>query len=389
LPGVAVVAPRTNVLLLVLAAANFVVGMGAFVVVGVLSPIAGAFSISQAEAGWVMTSYALVYAVVSPVLIAATGTQDRRTLLLLGLGVFAAGAVAAALAPNYSALLAARALMAVGGGLVTPVAASIGVVSSDPAHRGKALATVFGGLTLAQVAGVPAGTWLGYTFGWQAAFVVVALLSLAAVLPILRLVPARLPVPPTSLATLGAVLASPRLSLAVAFTALFVGGLYVIYTYLGPFLEARLHLGRDGVTAMLVLFGVGAVAGNALGGFLTDRIGPARTLLILCLSQVLIMPVLTGSVAGLAVTAALIFVWSVCAWSFMVPQQARLAALDPAKTPVLLALNAAAIYVGGSLGSLAGGLTIAQAGLPALGLGGAVLVAAAAASLALAGRMRG
>ncbi|MFM7344354.1 MAG: MFS transporter [Tagaea sp.] len=375
--------------LYLLAAANFAIGMGAFVVIGVLSPLAADFGIDKATAGWTMTSYAIVYAIASPVLVAVTGAKDRKVVLLAGLALFGAGALAAAFAPSFESLLVARGLMALGGGLVTPVAASIGLALSEPAKRGRALATVFGGLTFAQALGVPAGAWLGYAFGWHAAFVVVTALTFAAWFAARRTLPAGIAVPPASLATLRATLASPKLTLAVAFTALFIGGLYVVYTFLAPFLETRLGLGRDGVSAMLLLFGLGAVAGNALGGFLTDRIGAARTLAFLCAAQIAVMPILTLTHPGLAITAALIVLWSVCAWSFMVAQQARLAALDPAKIPVLFALNAAAIYVGGAYGPLFGGAALGAGGFEALGPAGAAVIALAAGSLWLVGRLRG
>lgn len=378
--------PRT--LLFLLAFANFVVGMGAFVVVGVLSPLADAFGIDKGTAGWVLTAYALVYAVASPVLVALSGALDRRTVLAAGFALFLAGAAGAALAPSFALLLVARAVMAVGAGLITPVAASIGVALVEPQARGRALATVFGGLTLSQVLGVPVGAWAGYAYGWHAAFFGVVGLSVLALAAVLWAVPRGLKVPLTSLATLGAVLVRPRLVAAVGFTVLFIAGLYNLYTYLGPFLEGRLGLGRDGITAMLALFGLGAVLGNVMGGMLTDRIGPGRTLVGLCTAQIVLMPVLTLVPLGLVATAALVAGWSLCAWSFMVPQQARLAALDPASTPVLFALNAAAIYIGGSLGALSGGAILAAQGIAPLGLGGAVLVTLALASLWLVARLR-
>jgi len=365
-----------------LALANFVIGMGAFVVVGVLSPVAQAFGVTRPEAGALMSVYAAVYAIASPLLVAATGRLDRRLLLMLGLALFGLGALAAALSPSFTLLLGARALMALGGGLVTPVAASIGVALAGAGQQGRALAIVFGGLTLAQVLGVPAGAWLGYAFGWPAAFAVVAALSLLGLLAIALALPAGIAVPVASLASLGAVLRSGRLMLAIAFTALFIGALYVCYTFLAPLLETLYGLSRDGVTGMLLLFGLGAVVGNAVGGRLTDRIGPHRTLVLLCLAQSLLMPALTLPTWPVAVVGALIAVWSVFGWSFMVPQQARLAALDPPRLPVLFALNASAIYVGATLGSSVGGAVLKALGLHALGLFGAILALLGLASLA-------
>lgn len=371
----------TDATLWLLSVANFAVGMGAFVVIGVLSPVAADLRISSAEAGRLLTVYALVYAIASPLLIALTGALDRARLLTGGLVLFGVGAVLCALSSSLEGVLAARAVMALGGAVVTPVAASIGVALVSPQERGRALALVFVGLTLAQALGVPFGAWLGYAYGWRTAFGVVAVLCVATVLLCLWRLPRGVRVPVATLASLGAVFSSWRQSLAVAFTALFIGSVYVPYTYVAPFLESRYGLGRDGVTLVLVLFGLGAVLGNAVGGRLTDRIGPQRTLTGLAIAQIVCMPALTLLPLPLAAFVALLTVWSVCGWSFMVPQQARLAAMSPQQVPVLLALNAAAIYVGGSVGSAVGGLALGLGGFAVLGLVGGSIAALALLSL--------
>jgi len=217
-------------LLLLLAAANFVIGMGAFVVIGVLPPIAADFEITSSTAGWLMTAYALVYGVSSPILIAVTGSIDRARLLTIGMILFALGSFAAAAAPNFAILLGARGLMALGGGLVTPVAASIGAALVPAEARGKALATIFGGLTLAQVFGVPAGSWIGFAYGWRMTFLAIAALSTLGAIVLARYAPRAIKAPPTTLTTLFEVLRAPKLMAALSFTALFIGGLYVLYT---------------------------------------------------------------------------------------------------------------------------------------------------------------
>ena len=375
-----------------LAALNFTVGFGAFVVVGVVPPLALAFGVTEAAAGQVMTAYAVAYALASPVAVALTGRWDRRSVLMLGALLFALGAVACALASSFALLLAARVVMAFGGGLATPVAAavSLGLVRAD--ERGRALALVFGGLTLAQAVGVPAGAWIGYGFGWPAAFAAAAALALLSAAMLGRL-PRGLAAPVTRLATLREALARPDLVAAVAFTAAFIAGLYVLYTFLAAFMEARLGLGRDGVALVLLVYGAGAVAGNWMGGRLSDRIGPRRTLVGLCLAQPVLMGATTllpfdASPAGIAAATVVLFLWAASSWAFMVPQQARLAALDEARTPVLFALNAAAIYLGASLGAAAGGAVLAGTGYAALGPAGGALCLLALATLPLAARLR-
>jgi DHA1 family inner membrane transport protein len=377
----------TRALLRLLAFANFIIGMGAFVVVGVLSPIAEAFGVSVGGAGRLMTIYGLIYALSSPILVALTGSIDRARIIGVGLLVFFCGSLLACLAPSFQLLLVARAAMAIGGGLVTPVAASIGAGLVAPEHRGRALATVFAGFTLAQVFGVPAGAWLGYAFGWRVAFGAVALMAAVGAAVLFRMTPRNISVPTTSLRTLAEVLATPRLLLAISLTALFFGALYALYTYLGPFLEQRHGLGRDGVTIVLVILGVAAVVGNGVGGLLTDRIGPGRTLAILCIAECVIMPFLTLVDTPLLATAADIAVWSVFSFAFMAAQQARLVALDPARTSTLFALNASAIYLGGSIGAMFGGYALKAAGVQALGPVGALMAFAGLVSMGLVARM--
>ncbi len=364
-----------------LALANFAVGMGAFVVIGILSPVAADLGVSKAQAGSLLTVYAVVYALSSPLLVAVTGRLDRTWALVGGMATFSAGALAAALSGSLPAVLAARCVMALGAGMVTPVAASVGVALAGADGRGRALAVVFGGLTLAQALGVPVGAWLGYAYGWRMAFGVVVLLGGLSIVAVIARLPRGIRVPVATLASLAGVLTSLRQSVAVSFTALFIGALYVLYTFLAPLLESHYQLGRNGVTVMLAIFGAGAVVGNSVGGVLTDRIGPQRTLVLLCAAQVVLLPVLTTVAMPLALFAGVVALWSVCSWSFMVPQQARLALLSPERIPVLFALNAAAIYVGGSLGSALGGATLQASGFGLLGPVGAGLALLALGSL--------
>jgi predicted MFS family arabinose efflux permease len=372
------------VLIALLSAGNFVIGMGAFVVIGMLGPMAASFGVAPAEAGLALTVYALAYALASPAVVAATGGWSRRGALVAGLGLFALAAALSALAPTPAALYAARVLAAIGAGLFTPNAAAVAVSCSPPERRGAALSNVFFGLTLAQVIGVPAGGFAAYAIGWQASFLVVALIALPVLAGLWRATPPDLPFQPTRLATLGAALADWRTLLAVLLTATFLGAIYVPYTYLAPLLAATMGWQGPGIAAALFAFGLGAVAGNLLGGRLADRIGPARTLAGLALAQIALMPLLSALPAPGPATLALLFVWSVCGWSFMAPQQARLVRLAPDRPNVVLALNAAAIYVGAAAGSALGAAAIARFGVEGLGLVGAAAMLVGLANLGLA-----
>lgn len=357
----------------ILMATNFVIGMGGFMVVGLLIPVAEDLRLTKAGAGWLMTAYALGYAILSPVLVSVTGTIGRRRILAFGLGIFATAAVICAVAPGPGVLMAARILAAAGAGLVTPVAAAVAAGLSPPERRARALALVFSGMTLAQVIGVPAGGWLAYTFGWRSAFLTVAALSLPALWLIWTRIPAGLSFAPVSLDDLGRMLRHGPRMMAIGFTAMFMAAIYVPYTYLSPLLDQTMGYGRDGIAIALIIFGVGAVIGNLAGGAVSDRIGPERTLTVLALSQMVIMPMFSLFPMPDWAVLSLLVLWAVFGFSFMAAQQVRLISIDPPQAPVFLALNAAAIYVGAAIGSAIGGAVITQSGLSALGVAGGVI----------------
>ena len=372
----------TRGLLALLSASNFVIGMGAFVVIGLLGPLARDLDLSPARAGWVMTAYAVAYALLSPLLVSATGALARRRVVAIGMAAFAVGAGASALAPSEGWLYAARVLAAAGAGMTTPVVAAIAAALAPPERRGSVLAIVFMGLTVAMVLGVPAGSWIAYTFGWRMAFWVVAGLASAMAAGLWLGVPRGLRFQPVRLADLGAVLGDGRMMLAIVFTATFLGAIYVPWTYLSPLLETTMGLGRDGVTAALMVCGLGAVAGNLIGGGLADRFGAERTLAALAAAQVAVMPLLSLLPLPLPVAMLLFFGWNAAGFAFTAGQQMRLVTLAGPRAPVAIALNAACIYVGAAIGATIGGAVVAGAGLGALGVAGGVAALAAVANLA-------
>ena len=174
--------------------------------------------------------------------------------------------------------------------------------------------------------------------------------------------------------------------LALSFTASFLGAIYVLYTFFSPLLVQAMGFGRDGVSLTLLVFGLGAIVGNLVGGRLTDRFGSYRTLVILCLIQIAMLPFF----ALLPVPAWLLlvwtFVWSAGGWAFAVPQQARIVRHAPQGQSVALALNAAAIYVGVAGGAALAGAALTFVELRALGPIAALVMAAALAHLVVSER---
>jgi MFS transporter, DHA1 family, inner membrane transport protein len=377
------------IFLFMLSAANFVVGFGAFVVIGLVEPIAARFDVTPSLAGNTMTAYALAYAVGSPLAIALTGSLPRRTILIAAMSIFALGSLLSAFAPSLPLLFAARVLAAFGAGLFTPIAAAVGAALVPPEQRARTLSTIFAGLTIAQVVGVPAGTWLGYSYGPAMTFYAVAALAVLAVIGLLIVLPKDIRLAPTSLAALGSVLATPRLVVAVTFSASFLTAIYVLYTYLGPLMTHLYGLDKDAKTVMFLIYGSAAVAGNFLGSAGVQKVGAFRTLLFLSFAQAILLLAIPNLAFGVVATALLLAAWALLGWSFMTPQQTRLVTISPQQVQPLFALNASCIYAAAALGSAIGGFVLNHGGFPMIGVVAAIVMLVAAAHLVLSKKLAG
>ena len=357
-------------LLNLLALGNFVVGMGAFVVIGIVTPLADGLGVPKSSAAIVLTAYAIAYALLSPVGAAITGSLPRRDVLAGALALFCIGSVLSALSETLTMLAASRIIVAFGAALYTPLSAGVAVAIASPETRGKALARVFGGMTLAQVVGVPLGAWLAYRFGWQSTFWTVSVLAAAAAVVLYRMVPGNISFQATGISAVIAAVKDVKVMFATALTATIITAVYLVFTYFGPLIEASVGTNPETRTLFLVLYGLGAVAGNFAGGSLSDRIGPKNTLIIICIAQMVIMPFFSVIPWSPVIFAVIVGLWSAFGWSFMAPQQSRLVSIAPRAQALVLALNAAMIYVGIAIGSGISGRLLDSLGLAALGIAG-------------------
>lgn len=355
-------------LLSLLALGNFVVGMGVFVVIGIVSPIAEGLGVSKADAGIVITAYAIAYALLSPVGAALTGRLPRRTVLAGALGLFCLGTLLSAVSTTLTMLALSRLIVALGAALYTPLSAGVAVAVAPIEERGRALAKVFAGMTMAQVIGVPLGAWMAYRFGWHAPFFLVAALAAACAVVLVRSIPASIHVPAGSVSSILSALGNLRLMLAVTFTATLMCSVYIVFTFFGPIVETSTGADAGLLPVYFMIFGLGAVGGNFIGGYLSDRFGPLRTLVIVCLAHMVMLPLFAVMPWNPWLLGLIVMLWSSCAWCFMPPQQSRLVAIAPNATALALALNAAMIYAGIAIGSAIGAGLLDWKGLPVLGI---------------------
>ncbi|HEX4151840.1 MAG TPA: MFS transporter [Steroidobacteraceae bacterium] len=360
-----------------LALGTFAVGTEGFMIAAILPSIAHSLDRSVQAVGQLVTIFALTYALSTPILTALTAAVSRRRLLLLSLAAFAGANLLAAAAPGYWWLAGARILLAVTAGLYVPNANAVAGALAPAAYRGRALAIINGGITVAVAIGVPAGAFVGAHFGWRSTFIGVAALSTIA----LAVLAARLPshidgATPAGFKSRLAVIAAPGVLPTLVTTTLWATGAYTVYTYVSPFLVITSGVSPASVGFVLTLLGISAVAGITLGGLANDRFGARRV-------HAVVLPALATTFMGLTVVALLfsphalpaivplVILWGLSAWSFFPPQQARLITVTgAAHTPVILSLNASFMYLGFSLGAALGSVVITLLSLEWIGAAG-------------------
>jgi predicted MFS family arabinose efflux permease len=364
-----------------LALAAFAIGTEAFVIAGLLPAIAADLQVSISAAGQLVTAYALVYAVGSPILAVMLNNIDRRTVLMLALTWFIAGNLLAVVASGFPLLLASRMLMALGAGLCMPTALGVSVAVASAERRGRAVALVTSGISVATVVGVPLGNLVGSLFGWRATFVMVALLGAIALAGLILGLPRGLPKSTASLAERAAVARHRSVLTALLITMLWALGGFTVFTYFAIPLRG-LGFDASDISLALLIFGAAAAIGNMLGGLLADRIGTTATA-ALGLAGMATALVLHSVVLKFMPEHArhavlgVIFLWAISGWAFYPAQIASIIRIDPKASMIALSLNASAMYLGFAIGGALGGAVIAALTPTDLGWVGGSSVAAA------------
>lgn len=364
---------------LALTAGAFGIGTTEFLIMGLLLQVAGDMQVSVSAAGLLISGYALGVFVGAPILTLATRRLPRKAVLLALMAIFTFGNAACALAPDYGLLMAARILTSLAHGTFFGVGSVVATSLVAEDKRASAIATMFIGLTVATLLGVPFGAWFGLMLGWRAAFWAVTAIGVVAFAVLIVLVPGNVGVneKPASLRQELAVLGRPQVLLGLAMTVFGFAGLFVVFTYVQPILTRLTGFSEAAVSPILLVFGVGLSIGNVAGGRLADR-GLGRALIgtLAVLALVLVGLAAVLQIKGLAV--AFIFLLGIAAFATVAPLQLRVLEAAGAEGRTLASsLNIAAFNLGNALGAWAGGITIDLGlGLAALPLVAAAITAA-------------
>ncbi|MFI6619370.1 MFS transporter [Streptomyces sp. NPDC050528] len=258
--------------LLALAVGAFGIGTTEFVIMGLLPEVADDLHVSIPTAGHLVSAYALGVVIGAPLLAAVTSRMSRRTVLIGLMALFVAGNALSAFAANYDYLLAARFLSGLPHGAFFGVGAVVATTMVAPERKARSVSLMFLGLTVANIVGVPAATLMGQHLGWRATFLGVSVIGVAAIASLALLIPHdHAQAPRVGLRGELAALRSVPVWLALGTTVAGFGALFSAYSYITPMLTDAAGFAEGSVTLLLALFGVGATAGNLLGGRLADH----------------------------------------------------------------------------------------------------------------------
>lgn len=360
-----------------LALGSFAIGVEAFVITALLPAIASETGVLLVDASTLILAFSAAYALGSPVLAALTGALDRRMVLTASALVFTGGALVAGTAAGYGVLMGARVVMALAAGLYAATGQATAVGLSEPHHRARAISIIVGGTTLAVAFGAPLGALVASWAGWRGTYLGIAGLGLVAALAIWLMIPKGLRGVRLGLKERLSVVAVPGVLPALLTMLLYMTGAFTVFVYIAPLATDAVGLDKSLIPAVLLAMGVGAAIGNLLGGQMADRFGAQRTVVmtfaanVVLLSVASLVPHLPAGVAGPAFFAYM-FIWGVLAWAFPPAQASRILAIAPGNAPLVLSLNASALYAGIAMGSVVGSQVMRHFGPMDLGLAGAV-----------------
>lgn len=363
--------------LLALAMSAFAIGTTEFVIMGLLPEVAGDLHVSIPVAGWLISGYALGVAIGAPIMALLTARLPRKLSLILLMVIFIVGNLLCALALSYNFLMLARVITALCHGAFFGIGAVVAASLVPAGRKASAVALMFTGLTLANVLGVPIGTWFGQLYGWRATFWGVAVIGVIAFLALVVSLPSQKDEEATDLKSEIKALAHGKLWLSLSMTVFFSAAMFALFSYVAPMLLQVTGITSEGVSWTLFLIGAGLTVGNILGGRLADwRVSFS---LILSFSLIAVFSLLFSWTSHAAWLAEItLFLWAMAAFATVPALQINVVLHGKEAPNLVSTLNIAAFNVGNALGAWVGG-TVIDRGF------GLTAVPVAAAALAVVG----
>jgi DHA1 family putative efflux transporter-like MFS transporter len=354
---------------------SFLVGTSQFAIVGILDKVAASVGVSVSSAGQLITVFALANAIGTPVVILATAKMDRRKQLLLALAIILLGSVLVAL-PGFAFLMVAYIVLGVGTGVFVVTAYATAANLAPSGRQGRAMSNVSLGFSASLVFGVPIGRVVAAAYDWKVIFWVIGFLTLLGIFSVARAIPSTEGEAPVPLGNQFSLLKNPKIAFFLGVTLFVFIGYSAMNTYITPFLTSVMWVGERNVSFILFALGIASLIGSKLGGFLSDRIGTARTLVSDMVVHAIVLALLSIVARSTAVAIPLLMLWAIAAWTFGPTQNFNLLSLAPEASGIVLSLNSSFVQLGFAIGAAIGGIAVRSSMLAICWIGAASVAVA-------------
>ncbi|MFJ5625308.1 MFS transporter [Peribacillus loiseleuriae] len=353
---------------------SFIVGLVEMILGGILPLVANDLGVSLGQAGMLISVFSLTFAISGPLLLSATSGIERKRLMLLTLFAALFANIIAVLSTSYTMLLVTRIISAMSAALLISLCVTIASnISSEP-YRARAISIVLMGVSASLVLGVPFGLMLGNAFGWRAPFGFIVALTAISILCIHLLLGKIEPKPSISIKAQLQALKNEKIIFIQLTSVLFFGGHLTLYAYLTPFLQRTLGLDGNWISVMYLIVGIAAIIGGGIGGVLSDRIGPKKTIITVISVFAVSIFILPFTTFNAPLFLTVMIVWSMLSWALQPAIQSYLIVSAPDTSDIQQSLNNSAAHVGMALGSTIGGIVIERLGVERNAVIGGILV---------------
>lgn len=366
-----------NYRLLILVLGTFIIGTDDFVIAGLLPHIANDMSVTIAAAGQLVTAFAIAYAVGAPLFGTLTMNFPLKSLLVISMLVFAIANALSAVVTSFEMLFFTRILAALTAAIFTPLAMTASASLVSDKMKGKALSFILAGITIGLVLGAPIGTWIGNALTWRYSFIFVSVVSFISVIGVLVFLPT---IEREAELTIRERLKGFNKIILLTLCVNIIGttGGFMTYTYIAPIITGITNV--ENISVFLMLFGIGALFGNLVGGYFTDKIGAPKTLKLslggfaILLAAFSFLSLLNPSTITVVMVSIVAILWGIPGFGMNPALNTFLISLNPKQAQMVLSFSASALYMGIGLGAFIGGGVINISSVNYVGIVSSVLV---------------
>ncbi|MCH6265880.1 MULTISPECIES: MFS transporter [Neobacillus] len=333
---------------------SFVIGMVELIISGILDLIAEDLHVSIGQAGLLITVFAVIFAVASPILLVMTAKIERKRLTLVCLYIFLIGCIVTVFAPTFSILFIGRIILGISGALLIILCLVMAPSLAGEQYKGRAIGIVSVGVSASLVLGVPIGLIMGTSFGWRAPFVLITVLTALSIIGVHVLMGRVEPKPQIPLRQQLAAFKNHKITLGLTTTFLYMTGHSIMYAYFKPYLESSTDFNANWVSVIYLIFGFAAVCGGGIGGLLADLLGSRKTMVIALAVFSVLFFVFPYTTDFYPIFFLILILWGMLSWAISPAMQSYLIETAPESSEIQQSLNNSSLHLGVAAGSVIG-----------------------------------